>query len=315
MAKSILKTAVEFLSIPQRFKAARTAADFNAVIAELDTQIREATMARDRIEDERPTVILNGEDPADFSRRLFEATDRVKTLQANRDEATRKRSEARQQEATSDLEERAGKVRTASEAAMQDSLRGIHTALDAISEYSRTYRDHERSVRGMNGEVRNRQRPDLEVDLHLIRQNALAELRGSAARTEEIEAPTPPVRKPVARQQGESDEYYKQRDEIAWQDQLSVYERQLELRRLNASAKADRAESLGDPLKVAWERAEKAAFDICNPMDPTERARNRRIVNIQSFRNSDGGGVRKVQANDGVAAAVYRGRPTSGDAA
>jgi hypothetical protein len=299
MGKSPIIKAVEML-LPQRYREARTAADYGNVIADLDAQIIEATTVRDRIEDGRSTVILNGDDPAAFSRRLFEATDRVKTLRANRDEAQRKQSDAAKQEATASLEARVRKLTVSAEPAAQNALRGLHTALLDVTRHCEAYQSNVKALEAANYDAKNAGRPDLIVNVEGLRRSFVTALLGPPNDVDDIDAPPVPVRTAIHREQGESDDHYRIRNDQAWADRLAAYQRPIELRKANAATKAARDAELADPLKNAWSKAEAIAFPICVPMDIAERTRNRRRIDSIAFRNAEVGGVRKVQATDGL---------------
>lgn len=323
MGKSPIMKAVEKL-LPQRYREAKTAADYGNVIADLDAQIAEATTVRDRIEDERPTVILNGEDPAEFSRRLFEASDLITTLGSNRDVAAEKARMLSAGEARAAFEARAVTTRDEAASGAEMALYELFAGLLASAEACEAYHQHTVKLGRINSESRNANRTDLVITKEAVRRNVIEELNASKADAPAIEEPAMPTRKPekrlnqlqmqgeVTQLEGESDENFRARDETAWRDRLAVWQRQVDLRRQNAAATAAYRGKKEDPFAVAWKTVEALAFDICNPMSADERMANHRVVS--SVPRQDG--RVKIVATDGMPnrRMVVRGM-SGGDAA
>jgi hypothetical protein len=251
-------------------KAPQTSEEHLAVMTSVRRQLDEAEAACSELEQKRSSVVLSGGDIDAFHMDLFKAVEKVKTLDAALQTATKSYEAAVASEAQANLEERAEIARTKHTPALKEAWRKFHAATTAVVEASAGLNAALNEIEGVNHMVRHHGRTDLVLSLSRIRADVSQELGG-----ETVE------RKRLVRMENESDEAFT-------------------LRQGNADSIGSKAAAQREPIRSQGEKALFAIQEHAFEMGAHERARNFRLVNAQNYVTQDGQMVEKItEANPG----------------
>ena len=220
-------------------------------------------------------------------------------MRAAHAEASRRRDQVTQDEAAAALETEARVVRETSLINEEQGWREYHQALRALIDAGYKIEVNAKAVADFNDKAKHLDRPDLVVP-QTARARVATEVAPALYAPAEIQAPKPPVRKDPPKQLGEREENYRQRCEVAWQDEMRIYQSQFDLRQQNAAYRAEQHQHTTEPFRIEGERASQTIERVSFPQDAFTSVRNRRRTNLLTwFDPNSGTQVRKTVDLDG----------------
>lgn len=306
--KEIMTRAAEKLGIAGLAQKARTATDYDDVLAEISAQLDAARQEFADLEAKRPTLLLEGGDMDEYHRALNEVQQRLATLAATQTETQRRRDEAATTEAKVNLEAEAERVRKEHLEGYERDLNEEYLAMVAVIRNGEKLEAHDRAVKDFNFQAQAAGRPDLIMNLSSLRMRLAESLfEGSALlpKPERLGQVDPDLARRLRAFRDTRDDQKAKAKLMAKhgvsQQMLDATETDaaFQLRMANWQARARDAIVRDDPLRVAGDRAVEMIERTVFYQDAHHASRNRRRVEVRQHVDVNGGVYDNIRPLDG----------------
>lgn len=282
-------------NIAKMAEAAQTAEQLAVVLFTVEEELAAAEDELGTLENRRQDVILNGENLEVFHRDLLMAREKVETFTMAKKSLSSRHEAAVAKEEIAALETHAASERGVISEGVKDCWRRLHSAMLTMRGIVDDLGRLRTQAESLNWQAERHGREDLKLPLQPLRAAVAVEIVGRPLQVapmhvqrmgERIYVEVSGVKEP----RGESDEAFG-------------------LREGNAQARAIREGELADPFKALGEHVLASIEEIVFDMDAHQRARNRRLVNVTSFKTHDGRAGKRITDTLGPDGTPMAGAP------